>query len=1705
MTGLRFFLVVVSGLAVSNVQAIEGVKPDAELAKLYTVNETFDSLGTDLAGENLDLNSGQVSFRHVDVSIPGNSALPVEFARTLALDGFTYVESYSTDAELGDWRIDVPKITTVLATQYGWPTDRCSNFHKPPEAVPEQGSGGHPIPAVDYWHGYHAHIPGKGTQELLQRGSNTLSPGNAADYPVVTSNHWMVECTGNASYAAGGDAGEGFRLHTPDGWTYDFNVMTSEAQPDLISPYYNPVLAMQSASPSVSGSDMTAGTQSDVTIMIGMDEFIHRKRYVMLASRVEDQFGNWVEYDYNSDGKLTEISSSDGRTIIVSYHTSGAAAGRVSSVSANGETWTYSYASHYLHVHLDEVELPDQRKWQFDMAEVADINLEVISSSVCQGPINAYGSASGSITHPLGATISFNFGATRHGRAGVHYRCLEGNEDDLIRAAYPNQFFALSLLSKTISGKNFASMTWTYDYSETEGWYDNETPGDILKWVDVFNPEGRRVRYWFDMRAGEIGGIDHAWREGNLVQTDYYESSATYRRVKYYYDLRGMNAGFPEQTKANTDRAKAIIRTSRQETIEDGAHFNWEVLSWDTYDNPLVRREYNSAGEELKKQYTYENRVSDWWLGQVKSVEVVAPADVAGLKPYEATFSTDGNIESVKQFGRTVGSYTWHGSGLLHEIIDPLGNKTTLWDYKRGRPRNISFPENGSLTLVVNDSGTIASVTDSRGNETGYEYDPLGRLTEIDYPGTYWDSTTFELAAAGPLPAGLDSGTTRRIRTTGSSVETTFYDALLRPVLTRRGSSYVRREFDSEGRKTFESYPSTNPSEAYGIHFTYDGLGRLVRTERDIETGGQAVETVEYETGNKRIVTNARGKETTYTYRNLSAPSNELLARISAPEGQKTEIVRDGLGAMTGVTRSGIYDGGVLSATREYSYNTHRDLCRVKDPETGVTLMGYDARGMMSWKATGLPGSTDCTTTIAENLKTRFGYDGKRRLILTNYPDGTDDTSRSYDTEGNLETLISGSTTWSYQYNDRNMIDREELAVDDMAFALDPAYNSRGQLASIAYPGNTQTVSFSPDAFGRPTRVGNAVTNVGYHPNDAVAAYDYANGTTMQMSLNTRRLPDMVSYPGINRWDYQYDNNGNITSVDHSGPPSAPIEDRVNFVYDGLDRLTAVDSPYLLGPSRFKYDSLDNLRYKRLGSRHQYYEYDANNRLDRITASEGGTELYDLSYDDHGNVTGRNSVTEFTFDDANRMTSATGGGDYVYDGHGRRVKITAPDGEVTYTVYSSSGQLMQEYKPALQQRTDYLYLGSRLVAEDVWRPDAPATAGALSLGGDVLNGDFTLSWSPVSSAARYRLAEKTPGGWVVRSDSTATSKPFSGRAGGLYTFRLAGCISEGCGEPGPVLNVGVAPEKPDLSVPTTVRNDSYPVNWTEPVSSTYFDLQEYTNGAWSTVANNTTDNSVPRPHVGGIYKYRVRAYNSYGTRGYTATSAEVKVKPPKPSSFSTNDSTAVDGEFELDWSNSAGADDYTVRRRRQSSSGTWGSWSYETRSSTSREYGYRYLSEGDWQFQVRGNTDGVGGGSWKGTVGVAVEYRPPVPDDIDSPASNHNGLYWVTWDSSSGALRYVLQVKHVEGSNPQWETIYNGSATSRYITDPTQGFFYYRVRACKVFACSGWTNATSTQVSTGEDCDDDPWLMQGMTSEGEASGSSDGDVVIMAPPCPIEP
>ena len=60
-------------------------------------------------GEQHDIDTGSLSFRHVDVSLPGNFALPVEFARRS--NGLRYMHgAEQRDAFGNGWDVDVPYV-----------------------------------------------------------------------------------------------------------------------------------------------------------------------------------------------------------------------------------------------------------------------------------------------------------------------------------------------------------------------------------------------------------------------------------------------------------------------------------------------------------------------------------------------------------------------------------------------------------------------------------------------------------------------------------------------------------------------------------------------------------------------------------------------------------------------------------------------------------------------------------------------------------------------------------------------------------------------------------------------------------------------------------------------------------------------------------------------------------------------------------------------------------------------------------------------------------------------------------------------------------------------------------------------------------------------------------------------------------------------------------------------------------------------------------------------------------------------------------------------------------------------------------------------------------------------------------------------------------------------------------------------------------
>ncbi|PKM01447.1 MAG: hypothetical protein CVV16_14525, partial [Gammaproteobacteria bacterium HGW-Gammaproteobacteria-6] len=125
------------------------------------------------------------------------------------------------------------------------------------------------------------------------------------------------------------------------------------------------------------------------------------------------------------------------------------------------------------------------------------------------------------------------------------------------------------------------------------------------------------------------------------------------------------------------------------------------------------------------------------------------------------------------------------------------------------------------------------------------------------------------------------------------------------------------------------------------------------------------------------------------------------------------------------------------------------------------------------------------------------------------------------------------------------------------------------------------------------------------------------------------------------------------------------------------------------------------LRSADQGSRQYRYQYDANNRLTRLT-DPTGTPLpgLDFAYDAQGRQIRKGSQTR-SFDGANRIT-AIDGETYAYDGNGRRIATWAADGRTKVEVYTQNGQLGFAVDSKKGGGSSFVYLAGQRIAEDHW-------------------------------------------------------------------------------------------------------------------------------------------------------------------------------------------------------------------------------------------------------------------------------------------------------------------------------------------------------------------------------------------------------------------
>ena len=487
------------------------------------------------------------------------------------------------------------------------------------------------------------------------------------------------------------------------------------------------------------------------------------------------------------------------------------------------------------------------------------------------------------------------------------------------------------------------------------------------------------------------------------------------------------------------------------------------------------------------------------------------------------------------------------------------------------------------------------SSTDANGQQTSYQYDPLGRVTSVILPGDSASQRTtdtrYTLSCAGTSVC-VEVDQVQRIDVLNTLTSRSFYDGWGRLVETRtpgvNNQDVVRYAvYDASGRLAKQSNPYfvasgsgysppdlAQKATAYG----YDVLGRPTSTTDALGNTstifrgsvcnvslpgtpdpGCYEETVSTDANHHQRVSlaDALGRtdyEQLFTGNGSGTPAYSMYATSKYAYdylGDLSAILQPDNSHTTGYTYDALGRLRQLvdpdSGTTAYSYDPAGNLRSSVDARiaAGTVWIGYDVLNLPRWR-----NSTDSATGAYET----FTYDesghgsGTGRL-----------TSESFSEPG---TSLSGG--YSYTYDGRGRVTNSTLIVGSASYPLQASYDDEGNLKSQTYPtGEVVTNSYSGDWL---TAVSTSQGNTSLLSNAVYAGY--GGPARLMTSASLGGLSASWSYDQLLRPNDVRLANGSTTLFEQSRifDPASNVTsatttlsgqtDTQGFCYEELNRLT---------------------------------------------------------------------------------------------------------------------------------------------------------------------------------------------------------------------------------------------------------------------------------------------------------------------------------------------------------------------------------------------------------------------------------------------------------------------------------------------------------------------------------------------------------------------
>jgi YD repeat-containing protein len=1004
---------------------------------------------------------------------------------------------------------------------------------------------------------------------------------------------------------------------------------------------------------------------------------VYQEEPSWFTTKITDIHGNsiFINYNVTSNGQsyITDISrSEEGEAVVEFSYESINGSNLLASITANNQTIEYEYdldkvPGFLVPAHnLIKVTRPDGKYWEYSYNGKyldPDSNDEVDEDGLGSYSLNY-------IKLPSGATVNYEYQFVKF------YKNYEKK--------------TTSISKKIVNGPDIENGTWSYIFEPHSSDVLNREQGLLVDKTTIVGPYQKKVFHNYGADVNEYDGT--IWRFvpallGRLVQEDTFSlSGSRLEKRKYNWGMRKISdeifwhAGPNDGDWFNITYAPVLLgEYITRDDSTDGYSRGVTYSNHDTYGNPeIVHENVNRGGldfSEVTSSISYYNNTSSWVLGLISSELKTAGDQTINTSN---TYDIQGNLLTSTVNGLTT-TYTYHSTGDLASVEDPIGNITYFSNYKRGIAESEVHPEGVSISRSVNDTGTVASETNANGNVTTYRYDSSNRITSIEHP----------LNSKVSISYTSDSRTLTR----GDFKQISNFDSLDRPVSETYSDENlgitIKKVFkyDALGRMTFESNPDSVNS-SIGKWHEYDALGRRIKTT--LQDG--SIYRISYDDLDETH-TDELGRETIYSYLSFGLGQG-MLYQITQPESVSTLILRNMLGKPTKVFQGTVEGDSIVGWERNYTYDAQFRLISEEDPESGIRTYTYDD----NWNL--------ISETLASNSVKSFQYDGLDRLTSITYENDSS-INYEYSLASEIKKIINGNSIRDYEYDENGNLTSESLQIGSTIYNTTYSYDTLDNLASMTYP-TGRTVDYSPNAFGWATQALPFLTSVEYHPSGQLSNITYANGQQSNFTLSDRLWIDQIQTNSIFTHDYLYDAKGNVSQITATG--LTPYN-RV-MTYDPLDRLESATGPW--GTINYTYSAigditsndngvfnysgvqLNNIEKDRFTT---YFSYDGNgNVIDEqkistftIAGIPSITELYSRKYfyDDAENLIRSNSLKQ-----GQSLSSVT---DYQYDGKGNRIK-KYNDNTSTDFVYSDAGLLLGEYVDGnLEYGKDLIYLGSQLV------------------------------------------------------------------------------------------------------------------------------------------------------------------------------------------------------------------------------------------------------------------------------------------------------------------------------------------------------------------------------------------------------------------------